>query len=288
MDATSLFAELTRDFCSIVLQGAAMSLEDRAVSVDQGLAQLLAAGLALPIVPGEVRPDPASPWDEAAWPGFGSFERYWTVGALAEPSEPLPCLLSQTLQFVFAQLWVGLEAFEAGEPERAAGIWGRGYEDTWGPASTEMLHALHPVVRGYREDARRRVQKRRKGAPGLDLVTPASEPAPVLAEPAMPALPEGEPDRPLLGVRFEPCPGGVAVLAVHPQGPAAGRLDAGDVVLAVDGTSLADLPPDEAGAMLVGAVGEVRRYEVFRRDGDTAMVELAAISMAAFAAVEGG
>ncbi|MEZ4318495.1 MAG: DUF5063 domain-containing protein [Myxococcota bacterium] len=265
MDPLELFAELTRDFCSIVLQGHGFTLEDRVVSVDAGLARVLAAGVTLPIVPGTVPADPSSPFDEAAWPGFGSYERYWTVGELAQPGEPIPCQMSQTLRFVFGQLWVGLEQYEERDTERAAGTWGRGYEDSWGPAATELLHALHPAVRGYREDARRRVQQRRRGSQVLEMVAPRPvEPAP---EPR---------DRPMLGVRFEACDGGVAVVAVHPQGPAAGALIAGDIVLSVDGRSLADLSGEAAGAEMVGPIGESRRYEVWR-DGATVVVDLASI-----------
>jgi hypothetical protein len=277
MDAREVFAELCRDFCATVLDLAeqAIPLQDRVITVDASLAQVVAAGFALPVEAGTPPIDPAHPLDLDAWPGFGSFEAYWTVGELAEPANPIPCRLSETLYFVFGQLWAGLEAWEAGDAERAVGVWGAGFETTWGPAAVELLHALHPVVAGYRGDARRSMGARTRRAAPRAAILPTrqdrEEPRPT--EPA--AGPP--PGTPMLGVRFEPCPGGVAVLAVHPEGPAADRLLRGDIVLSVDGVSLADLPPDAAGLHLVGPVGVWRRYEVFR-GGSTAMVEIATVA----------
>jgi len=264
MDALELFAELTRDLCAVVLQGQQMTLEERVVSVNASLARVLAAGVALPILPGELDPDPPSPFDGAGWPGFGSYESYWTVGALAEPGSPIPCQLSQTLRFVFAQLFDGLERYEAGDREGAAGSWGLGYEQGWGLAGTELLHVLQPIVAGYRADARARVRRRRRVSTELQMVRPQREEAP---RPG---------DRPMLGVRFEPCAGGVRVLDVHPGGPAAGLLVRGDIVLAVQGEPLAGLDADQAGAQMVGPIGELRRYEVFR-EGATQIVQVATV-----------
>ncbi len=289
MDATALFAELTRDFCGLVLDLCEqdVQLRDRVIAVDAGLARVVASGFALPVEPGQPPIDPGHPFDLAVWPGFGSFESYWTVGELAEPASPIPCRLSETLHFVFGQLWAGLEAFESGDAERAVGIWGAGFETTWGPASVELLHALHPVVAAYRGDVRREVRRRRSPrGPRMGVLptrqdrSPSPEPPattePDVADPNDPAA-GPPPGTPMLGVRFEPCPGGVAVLAVHPEGPAADQLMRGDIVLAVDGVSLADLPPDAAGLQLVGPVGVWRRYEVFR-GGSTEMVEIATVA----------
>ena len=274
MDATALFAELTRDFCATLLDlcEQEVPLQDRVIAVDAGLARVVASGFALPIEPGSPPPNPGHPFSLEAWPGFGSFESYWTVGELSEPASPIPCRLSETLHFVFGQLWAGLEAWEGGDAPRAIGIWGSGFETTWGPASVELLHALHPVVAAYRGDARRAQGGRRRRTSPRTAVLPARQDrAPARASAGPP------PGTPMLGVRFEPCPGGVAVLAVHPEGPAAERLMRGDVVLSVDGVSLSELPPDAAGLHLVGPVGVWRRYEVYR-GGSTAVVEIATVA----------
>jgi hypothetical protein len=258
MEAGETFAALAADLCAVLLDGGRYGLEERVLAVNAALAGVLAAGAGLPVVAGKTGGD-AGPLAEADWPGLGSYERYWSVGGLDEPGPPVPLVMSDTLAFVFAELWRGLEHWQAGDAERAVGCWGLGYETTWGPAAAELSLALHPRVAAYRTDARSRTRPRTR-----------SPRAPELAHVATREV------RPLLGVRFEPSPVGVRVVDVHPAGPASGRLKPGDLVLAVDGVELDALDPDAARHRLVGPVGVVRSYEVLRGD-ERCRVELASV-----------
>jgi hypothetical protein len=266
MEAGETFAALAADLCAVLLDGARYGLEERVLAVNAALAGVLAAGAGLPVAPGKVGGD-AGPFADADWPGLGSYERYWSVGGLDEPGPPVPVVMSDTLAFVFAELWRGLEHWQAGDAERAVGCWGLGYETTWGPAAAELSLALHPRVAAYRQDARSRTRPRARSARAPELAHVATREEPVVGVTRRDRPPEGAGGlRPLLGVRFEPSPAGVRVLDVHPAGPASGRLKPGDLVLAVDGVELTALEPDAARQRLVGPVGEVRRYEVLRGD----------------------
>lgn len=253
MDA---FAEQVRALVACVDAAAGQPLELRVRAVSAALAAVYASGGLLPAArPG--RPGGQPPLDRDAWPGFGSYERYWTVGSLVDPGPPAPAGLSDALWFVLGALWAGLEAFDAGDEQRALAAWGGGFDEVWGPPAIELLHALHPRVAAYRADARQAARASRRGPPNVvTLTAPAA--------------------RPVLGVRFAPCDAGVEVLDVHPRGPAAGLLARGDVVFEVDGAPLSALASDAAGARLVGAVGEPRRYGVLR-DGEAWEVVLQAV-----------
>jgi hypothetical protein len=260
MQPLDLFAHLVRDLCSTMLEAEERSLEDRVTSVWRALGAVVATGAALPVVAGTAPPFGSSPLTN--WPGLGSFEAYWR-----ETEEgPLPMRASDTLVFVFQQLWCGLEAFESGEEERAAGIWGAGFETSWGPAAMEVLGVLHTAVVGYRTDRRRAVRTQRSASP-LVMVAHRTRDESVAT------------GRPTLGLRIQPVGGGVEVLAVHPAGPAARHLQVGDVVLAVDGRSLDGLDETDAGPALTGPIGTDRVYEVYR-DGETVMVRMASASAA--------
>jgi hypothetical protein len=257
MQPIDLFAHLVRELAATLLDGHTLSLEDRVGAVSKGLGVVLATAPALPCVPGETPPFGSSPLTE--WPGFGSFEDYWR-----ETDEgPVPMRLTDTLTFVFQQLWTGLEHYEAGETERAAGTWGAGYASTWGPASLELITQLHPRVVGYRSD-RMAVRRGPRRAAPLVMVAHRKETSP--------------PDRPTLGLRISPVPGGVAIVAVHPRGPAAGVLEVDDIVLAVEGHPLDGLSEADAGAALTGPVGTTRRYEVYR-DGETLLLPLTSVGV---------
>lgn len=258
MQIEALFADLTRDFCGGLLDGMDAPLEDRVGRVVQTLGPVVATGAALPIVPGTLPAFRSSMLE--GWPGLGTYEDYWRES----PEGPVPMRLSETLKVVHQQLWAGLEQWESGELERAVGTWSLGYEQTWGPAGLEVLGQLHPAFVGYRQDRRQRA--RRPTRPGASLVMVANREPPAST------------GRPTLGLRLSPVPGGVEVLAVHPRGPAAGRLQTGDIVLTVEGASLDGLPEEAAGPALTGPIGTVRRYEVWR-DGATLFVELRSIGI---------
>ena len=99
----ALFAQLVRDLCSTMLDASQLPLEQRLVATWHGLGVVVATGAALPVVPGRPPRPGSSPLTD--WPGLGSFEAYWR-----ETEEgPIPMRASETLQFVFQQLWAGLE-----------------------------------------------------------------------------------------------------------------------------------------------------------------------------------
>lgn len=233
------FADAARELCAFLLQAAQSPLEQRVYAVYRGLSRLLARGAVLPVEPGEL-PRSAPPFD---YPGFGSYEAYWTVGPLSEPGQPLPLRMTETLHFVFAGLWAGLEPYEGGDREAAAGTWGRGFEDGWGLADSELVHALHPVVAAYRGDLRRESRGRRPVAPVLVQQERRREP------------PKG------LGVEMVPVPGGLEVVDVHPDGASAGRLQPGDLILAIDGTPVDAIEPAQLTRLPL-------KFEIYR-NGET-------------------
>lgn len=256
MQPIDLFAHLVRDFCASLLDATDSSLEDRVVAVWRGLGVILATAPALPVVPGELPRFSSSPLTD--WPGLGSFEDYWRE----TPDGPVPMRLSDTLHVVVQQLWAGLETFESGEPELAAGRWGAGFATTWGPASLEVLGVLHEPVLAYRADRLASQRPAKRSASPLVMVAHRSPPP--------------KNDRPTLGLRIQPVAGGVQIVAVHPTGPAAGVLLAGDIVIAVEGHSLDGLSEDDAGSALAGPIGTARRYEVYR-DGETLLLPIASV-----------
>ncbi len=254
MDALEIFSQLTRTFAQVVMQGSDLDLQGRVLTVHASLSSVLAGAPRLPVAPGETR-ETLGPFP-TDWPGFGSFERYWSVGPLAAPSDPRPASASQSLAFVFGQLWDGLEAHDNGDAARAAGVWSRGFEDTWGPVATELVHHLHPAVVGYRRDGRRPARRKRDVAEALVMVRPETQ----------------EDESVGMGVQFERVAGGLLVLSVHERGTASRILESGDLLLAVDGEPL-DVPDEALGALLRGSTGEQKRFEVFR-NGETLTVSV--------------
>jgi len=76
------------------------------------------------------------------------------------------------------------------------------------------------------------------------------------------------PQRPVTGLRFKPVEAGAEVIWIHPDGPAAGRLSVGDVILSVNEVTLVGLKASKAGPLLAGdAVGTARRFVVLRDGG---------------------
>lgn len=260
-DATSLFAELVRDLCEVLLVGQELSLEERVFAVYRGLGLVVASAGSLPVLAGPV--PPLGPPRLLDWPGLGSFEDYWRES----DDGPLPMKVSQTLEVVFQQLHAGLEAWEEGRAERAVGLWGAGFDGVWGPAALEVLTRLQPAVAGYRRDRLRAEQKACRGPASLVMVAGGRSRSPV-----------SDDDRATLGLRVQAVPGGLIVLAVHPRGPAAGRLQPGDALLAVEGHALDGLTEEEAGPALAGPLGSERRLEVYR-DGATATVVVRSVAL---------
>ena len=82
------------------------------------------------------------------------------------------------------------------------------------------------------------------------------------------------PQRPVAGLRFRPGEDGAEVTWIHPDGPAAGRLLVGDLIVSINGESLLGLGVKQAGPMMAGgAVGVPLTYSVLR-DGVPRSVEI--------------
>ena len=86
-----------------------------------------------------------------------------------------------------------------------------------------------------------------------------------------------------LGIRFDADSGGLRVTAVHPAGPAAGLLSAGDVLVSVDGLPLRGRDDDALRAALSGPVGVARAFQVARGAG-LDQVDVVAVSAEELAA----
>lgn len=81
--------------------------------------------------------------------------------------------------------------------------------------------------------------------------TPLPGAAASLPTPAWSVAPSASPpELPWFGLTFDPDPRGARILAVHPEGPAAGRLTAGMVIEAVDGAQAQPLAAMEARLLL--------------------------------------
>lgn len=236
------------------------------------LVHLYGAALRLPEHPPPKAAPPPPPWP-GTWPGLGQ----------AEGSAPD---LSTLLRGLTADLDRGLLLVQE-DPAAAAGWWRHTFHARWGTLLCAALPRLHealrdrPVEVSPREPAPSAAEPVRAETPA----PPPSRPAPTFAresgggllsfEPAppervstdrrrAPATPEA---RGVLGVRFEPTPEGLAVTAVHPSGPAAGRLTAGDVLVAIDGMPLAGRDADSVRAALASLPGQTRELRVARGPG---------------------
>jgi len=249
-------ARLAREFCAVRLDGDARDLQQRVSALGEVLPRLWLAGGVLPVVP-EVPAPPPGPGTDA-WPGLGRFD---------EEDPRLP----EALAVVEAWLWSGLQYWDDGDPAGALTVWAGGYV-RWSTALVDVLPALHAAVLRFRPEPQ--VERARGGKPSLVMVGPgeASEEAPRTVPAPAPAL------KPALGVRFEAMGLGAYICEVHPRSPAAGLLQAGDAVLQVDDVSLEHVDPAVLAERMVGPVGEVRTYVVFR-DGETFEVRFGAVTI---------
>lgn len=250
-DAERWFLESARGWCEAVHHAPALELRDRVETLCVALAALYLAGLHLE---GHPRPEaaPGGP-PPVEPPDLGSYEAYTAVVDHAVVERRL----SHDVVAVHDEIAAGLSAWDKGDRDAALRWWAGRFEGGWGSVALLALPPLHRAVAAFRADRR---PTSRRGLAVAEIV-PLEPPTPPASR------------TPFLGIQLGPADGGVEVQAVHPQGPAAGRLIPGDWLLSVDGEPTGGLELDEIRDMLRGDVGDHHVLEVYRGD-DTLTVEL--------------
>jgi hypothetical protein len=250
---------LARRLAELLLDAPALSLQQRVEVLADVLPRAWLAAAVLPPAP-PIPPPPVDALGEG-WPGLGRFEG-------DDPDTPT---LSDRLRVVADWLVGGLRFYQQGDIAAAVTVWSAGYP-AWSTELVAMLPSLHEAVLRFRPAVE--APRARTADPSLVMVGPAhgAPPASTVAAPT-PAV------RPALGVRFEAIGLGAYIVEVHPRSPAAGLLQARDVVLQVGDTSLEHVDPAILAERMVGPVGEERTYVVYR-DGEQLQVRFASVSTA--------
>ena len=253
MDRFTAFAELCARLCAVVQHGAQLDLQTRVLELASLLPRLHALGADLPSLP-EVTPPPVPPY-VPSWPGLGRFDQ--GVGRISEP-----------LLDAIVWLQAGAVFWEEGDPQRALALWAGGYL-RWSPQVAQLLGPLHEAALRFRPEPKK---ASRAHGPRIVALGAGAQAVPIGVAAPTP------PQKAALGVRFEAIGLGAWIREVHPNSPAAGLLDEGDVVLEVDGVSLEHVDPAILAERMVGPVGEERRYLVYR-DGESREVRFAAVDV---------
>ncbi|MBT3217862.1 MAG: DUF5063 domain-containing protein [Proteobacteria bacterium] len=256
--AAQLLADSARGFCDLVAEADQLSLQERIAWFSTAFAQLYVAGLQLLPSTNDPEGQPKLQFPDKI--DFGSLDGYLKADVSEEGS------LSQDVALVYAHIRHGLVLLDSPRRdanEAALAYWSTTFDEEWGRQIAGAMPAFHRATCVFRDDLRRSSAKR-QGLKVIDELVTLSTPA--LEQP-----------KPMLGLRFEPVPGGVEVVAVHPEGPAANVLYAGDFLLSVEGQPLDGLSAEEAGNALVGSVGVPQQIEVFR-DGETLTVLLTSVN----------
>lgn len=288
MDAHAPMLRAATAWCDLVHQAHRLDPSARLEALATHLAHLYACGLRLPVAAGPPPEPPAvEPWPDS-WPGLGE----------AEGAAPSTTVLIEGLT---SDLSRGLTLADK-DPGLALAWWRHTFDARWGTLATVAMVRLHPTLVQERSPATPadEVQVVDPAAPvertetvvdeGMPpeppTVAPAKAPSMLSFEPAPPTRvglgrgrqPSTAADRGVLGLRFDRGRGGLTVTAVHPQGPAAGRLEVGDQVVAVDGLPLANRDETQIQAALSGPAGQARTFSVARGAG---LVPVEIIPMAA-------
>jgi hypothetical protein len=251
MNALQLFADLVRAVVDILEQGDELPLEQRVRALATLLPQLYAAGATFAVASVPVERPPPRP--AASFGRLDAFERDGQQLSMSAELGQIHAWLAEGL--------VRLHASRRDADQAALDWWSGGFDHEWGARLVLVLPAVHRALSVFRADALERARPRR-GLVMPDTTLLAGE---VTARP-----------RAVLGIRFEPGVGGAEVVAIHPRGPAGGVLLPGDLLLSVDHHSLDGLTSEAVGALLQGAVGRQKRFEVYR-DGETLIADLAPI-----------
>jgi hypothetical protein len=139
------FADLAEAFCRFVDSANESPLEERLRTFGIMIAELYATGLTLPDV---------EPTDEerAHMPNFPPpveferFARYWEVYDSYEQEEPLMTTLTNDIETIHNELWIGLVLFRQGDEAAITdGVWWWRFTlyNDLGEAATGALRAIH-------------------------------------------------------------------------------------------------------------------------------------------------
>lgn len=221
------------------------------------LSHLYAVALRLPSAPPTPPPAEPSPWP-TTWDDLPDLD---------EQDPPVSLLLKG----ICSDVSRGLNSDDA---QTAVAWWRRSFDARWGTLCTATLGRLHAAVTDHRLRGRAVVhplptpppsREPEVARPTRDGPLPELAPTPPTRLKTARARPEPEPPG-VLGIRFQPGEHGLHITAIHPSGPAASRLEPGDILLQIDGQDLDALPESSAGALLSGVIGSPRTV-IFLRDG---------------------
>lgn len=272
MNPVHAFREAALAWQDLVARAHQLDAVSRLEALTAHLVHLYALGLRLP--PAEPAQPPAEP---APWPDT------WLDLGSADASAPPVSLLLRGLSSDVSR---GLSVEDA----IAGAWWRRSFDARWGTLATAAIGRLHTaLVEARRGDAptvapppgppsspapraTSPVPTRREDGPALlrhqgPTVLPGLEPAPPTRHRSGRSRRATAGSPGVLGIRFEPTPAGLAVTAVHPEGPAGDKLQPGDLLLSIDGLPLRGRDPEGVRAALVGAIGEPRQLGVGRGAG---------------------
>lgn len=242
-DPISSFADTCESFDRLVHGLSRLPPHLRAEALASHVAHVYAGGLRLPEGGSASEAPDAGPWPED-WPGLGAADR---------ASPPATVLL----RGLWSDLDRGTRAID-----RAA-WWRTTFTLRWGALAVAALERLQVEIMEVRTGSTPERPPERSTAPPL----PSIVPAPPQRIPSGRARPRPQTGRAVLGLRFSPEADGLRVGAVHPNGPAAGMLQPGELVTHVDGVPLSGRPDEAVAAALEGAPGQTRRFRVLGEDG---------------------
>jgi hypothetical protein len=259
MDAAHALRDAARSWRALITRAHELDRTSRLEALAAHLVQLYALGLRLPPAPATEPPAEPDPWPNT-WPGLGP----------ADADAPALTLL---LQGITSDLTRGLTV----DASVAGRWWRHSFDARWGTLATAALARLHAALiqtrsehgptepdTAPRDDAPAVTTPPPDGAELRPTRLPGLEPAPPTREFTGRGRRPAPREPGVLGLRFEHTGDGLLVTAVHPLGPASDVVQAGDLLLAIDGLPLHGRDQGAVRAALVGAIGEPRALMVAR------------------------
>lgn len=137
------FVAAAKDFCAFVETASSVKNVSKRLHIGRHrLAQLVAAGSALPLV--EAATDKVLVWDGSTpdWPGFGVHDLYWEVFDPYVDDERVAGSLSDDFLDIYRDLKRGLVAFDTGQQQDAVWEWRFHFDHHWGEHAVDALRAL--------------------------------------------------------------------------------------------------------------------------------------------------
>lgn len=254
MDMLDQFAQTVDGFARFATTAAELSLEERLHKTRSWLSALYQAGTALETTEAA----PQRPLVKAnSWPDFGRFEEFWALFDPHGHEAPELCHLSQELEQIADELIIGLNLYLKGDQAKALSWWCQGFEEGYGPRVLWVLPALHAALQNFRVLTEVNTKPRTATIVMLD---DASTPPPGV-----------------MGLRLMPVEGGAEIVAVHPRGPAEGKLFPGDLLLAIDADPVQGDSPESLGQELGGGSGTTRSLSIYR-SGETSEIQITLVN----------